>query len=320
MAAVALVIVFFLGVFAVLSFSLVAASAWLERKSSGQTDGPSVLLDAAAASPLLKTEVLSTISVWAYLLSKFAFVDKLKTLLAEADLGWSVGRTTLLMLLSGGVALAVFLKIPFLPGWADAVGAAGVAWLPYFYVRHRRSKRLRAIEEQLPDAMDFLARSLRAGHPFSTALEMLGNERMAPLAAEIKKTVDERRLGMSWETAFENLCRRIPLQEMSVFAAAVQLQSRTGGKLNEVLVKIAENMREASALRGEVQSISAHGRLTGLILTLLPVFIVIIMSIVNPYYLGILVAHPRGKDLIAAAIGCLILAHLIIRRLVAIRV
>ena len=320
MAAVALVILIFLGVFAVLSFSLVAASAWLERKSGEQTNAPSVLLDAAAASPLLKTEVLSTISVWAYLLSKFAFVDKLKILLAEADLGWSVGRTTLLMLVSGGVALAVFLKIPFLPGWADAAGAAGVAWLPYFYVRHRRSKRLRAIEEQLPDAMDFLARSLRAGHPFSTALEMLGKERMFPLAAEIKQTVDERRLGMSWETAFENLCRRIPLQEMSVFAAAVQLQSRTGGRLNEVLVKIAENMREASALRGEVQSISAHGRLTGLILTLLPVFIVIIMSMVNPYYLGILVAHPRGKDLIAAAIGCLILAHLIIRRLVAIRV
>jgi len=320
MSAVALVILFFLGVFAVLSFSLVAASAWLERKSGEQTNAPSVLLDAAAASPLLKTEVLSTISVWAYLLSKFAFVDKLKTLLAEADLGWSVGRTTLLMLVSGGVALAVLLKIPFLPGWADAAGAAGVAWLPYFYVRHRRRKRLGAIEEQLPDAMDFLARSLRAGHPFSTALEMLGKERVFPLAAEIKKTVDERRLGMSWETAFENLCRRIPLQEMSVFAAAVQLQSRTGGKLNEVLVKIAENMREASALRGEVQSISAHGRLTGLILTLLPVFIVIIMSMVNPYYLEILVAHPCGKDLIAAAIGCLILAHLIIRRLVAIRV
>jgi tight adherence protein B len=320
MPAAALVILFFLGVFAVVGFALVAASAWLERKSGEQTNAPSDLLDAAAASPLLKTEVLSTISVWAYLLSKFAFVDKLKTLLAEADLGWSVGRTTLLMLLSGGVALAVFLKIPILPGWADAAGAAGVAWLPCLYVRLRRRKRMGAMEEQLPDAMDFLARSLRAGHPFSAALEMLGNEKMAPLAAEIKKAVDERRLGMSWETAFENLCRRIPLQEMSVFAAAVQLQSRTGGKLSEVLVKIAENLREASALRGEVRSIAAHGRLTGLILTLLPVFIVIIMSIVNPYYLGMLVAHPRGKDLIAAAIGCLILAHLIIRRMVAIRV
>ena len=88
MPAAALVILFFLGVFAVLSLALVAASAWLERKSGEQTDAPSVLLDSAAASPLLKTEVLSTISVWAYLLSKFAFVGKLKTLLAEADLDW----------------------------------------------------------------------------------------------------------------------------------------------------------------------------------------------------------------------------------------
>jgi tight adherence protein B len=107
---------------------------------------------------------------------------------------------------------------------------------------------------------------------------------------------------------------------MSVFAAAVQLQSRTGGKLSEVLVKIAENMREVAALRGEVKAISAHGRMTGTILTLLPVGIVFVMSTVNPDYIGILVRHPRGKDLIAAAIGCLLLAHFIIRRMVAIRV
>jgi tight adherence protein B len=176
------------------------------------------------------------------------------------------------------------------------------------------------MEELLPDAMDFLARSLRAGHPFSVALEMLGAEKMPPLAAEIRKTAEERKLGLSWEAAFENLCRRVPLQEMSVFAASVQLQSRTGGKLSEVLVKIAENMRELAALRGEVRSISAHGRMTGVILTLLPVAIVAIMSMVNPDYLGILVAHPRGKDLIAAAAGCLVLAHWIIRRLVSIRV
>jgi tight adherence protein B len=223
------------------------------------------------------------------------------------------------MLLSAGVALALLTKVAFLPGWSVVVAAAGVSLLPYAYVRRRRRKRLEAIEEALPDAMDFLARSLRAGHPFSTALEMLGAEKMPPLAAEIRKTTEERKLGMSWGDAFENLCRRIPLQEMSVFSAAVQLQSRTGGKLSEVLVKIAENMREVSALRGEVRSLSAQGRMTGLILTLLPVFIVVIMSMVNPGYLGILLAHPRGKDLIAAAIGCLILAQVIIRRMVAIR-
>jgi tight adherence protein B len=315
----ALVIPFFLGIFVVLGFTLVATSDWLERRAGGEAAAPSVLLDNGAPSPLLKTEVLSTISVWAFLLSKFAFVEKLKTQLAEADLNWSVGRTTALMLLSAGVALAVLMKVALLPGWSVVVAAAGVSLLPYAYVRRRRRKRLEAMEEALPDAMDFLARSLRAGHPFSAALEMLGAEKMPPLAAEIRKTAEERKLGMSWGDAFENLCRRVPLQEMSVFAAAVQLQNRTGGKLSEVLVKIAENVRELSSLRGEVRSVSAQGRMTGVILTLLPVFIVVIMSMVNPGYLGILLAHPRGKDLIAAAIGCLILAQVIIRRMVAIR-
>jgi tight adherence protein B len=320
MPAAVLVILFFLGVFLVLGFTLVAASDWLERKAGPESSGSAALRDGVGPSPILKTEVLSTISVWAFLLSKFAFVDKLKTQLAEAGLNWSVGRATALMLLAGGVALAALLKVAFLPGWAALAGAAGAALLPYAYVRRRRRQRLEAMEELLPDAMDFLARSLRAGHPFSVALEMLGAEKMPPLAAEIRKTAEERKLGLSWEAAFENLCRRVPLQEMSVFAASVQLQSRTGGKLSEVLVKIAENMRELAALRGEVRSISAHGRMTGVILTLLPVAIVAIMSMVNPDYLGILVAHPRGKDLIAAAAGCLVLAHWIIRRLVSIRV
>jgi len=319
MPAAVLVVLFFLGVFAILGFALMAAAEWLEREKNEETDAASVLWN-SAASPLLKSEVVSTISVWAYLLSKFAYVEKLKTLLAEAGLGWSVGRLTSMMLLFGGVVLAVLMNISGVPGWSVVVAAVAVMLLPYFYVRRRRQKRLELIEEQLPDAMDFLARSLRAGHPFTVALEMLGNEKTPPLAAEIRKTSEERKLGLSWESAFENLCQRIPLQEMSVFAAAVQLQSRTGGRLSEVLVKIADNMRELSALRGEVRAISAHGRLTGAILTLLPVAIVLAMSSVNPDYLGILTSHPRGKDLIAAAVSCLVLAHFIIRRMVSIRV
>lgn len=316
MPAWALLLLFFLSVFAVFGLALAAAA----QRSRKEPDEPPVLGPPQEASPLLKREVLSTISVWAYLLSRFAFVGKLTTLLSEADLNWSVGRLTALMLLAGGASLALLQKIAFIPGWSALLAGGAAAFLPYVYVSHRRERRLSRIEGQLPDAMDFLARSLRAGHPFAVALDLLGRENIPPLAAEIRQTAEERKLGLSWEAAFENLCRRIPLQEMSVFAAAAQLQNRTGGKLSEVLAKIAENMREVSALRGEVRSISAHGRLTGAILTLMPVAIVIVMSTVNPSYLGILVAHPRGKDLIAAAICCLLLAHVVIRRLVMIRV
>jgi len=116
------------------------------------------------------------------------------------------------------------------------------------------------------------------------------------------------------------LCARIPLLEVNLFASAVQLQSRTGGKLNEVLGKIAENMRESVALKGEVRALAAHGRMTGIVLSLLPLFIAGMMMVVSPGYLVILITAPLGKYLIAAAVVCLILAHFIIQRLVDIRI
>jgi tight adherence protein B len=130
----------------------------------------------------------------------------------------------------------------------------------------------------------------------------------------------EGNFGTSWEQALGNLSDRVPLLEVSMFAAAVQMQTRTGGKLNEVLAKLAENMREAIALKGEVRALAAHGKMTGMVLTVLPIVIAGIMMVVNPSYLGILIANPYGKYLISAAIICLVLAHFVIRRIVDIKV
>jgi tight adherence protein B len=155
-------------VFGVMGVVLVASAEWLERASRRTEAASSALLD-DEASPLLKKEVLSTISVWAYLLSKFAFVDRLKRVLAEADLGWSVGRLTLMMLLLAGLVSGLLINMTLIPAWSALMAAVAAMLLPYFHVCRVRQKRLTAIEQQLPDAMDFLARSLRAGHPFSTA-------------------------------------------------------------------------------------------------------------------------------------------------------
>ncbi len=112
----------------------------------------------------------------------------------------------------------------------------------------------------------------------------------------------------------------MPLLEVSMFASAVQLQNRTGGKLNEVLGTLAENMRESVALKGEVRALAAHGKLTGAVLTVLPIAIAAVMMVVNPSYLSILIHHPYGKYLIAAAVACLVLAHFVIRRIVDIKI
>jgi len=231
-----------------------------------------------------------------------------------------VGRFTLLMLLAGSVAAGVAMQFAWIPGWADLALAGAIALIPYLYILRTRAKRFRQFEENFPDALDSLARSLRAGHPFAVAMEIVAEECEPPVGAELRQAAVEGNLGTSWEQALNNLSERVPLLEVSMFASAVQLQNRTGGKLNEVLVKMAENMREATALKGEVRALAAHGKLTGLVLTILPVVISVVMLVVNPSYMAILVNHPYGKYLIAAAVACLVLAHFVIRRVVDIKI
>jgi tight adherence protein B len=269
---------------------------------------------------LLKEDSLSSISPWARLLEKSDFVRIMHRHLLQAGLTWSVGRVTLLMLLASSVALGFTMQFEWVPGWAGLAIAVAVGALPYLYILRCRAKRFREFEENFPDALDSLARSLRAGHPFPAAMDILAGECEQPVAAEMHQTAVEGNLGTSWEQALSNLSERMPLLEVNMFASAVQLQNRTGGKLNEVLATLAENMRESVSLKGEVRALAAYGKLTGAVLTVLPIAIAIIMTMVNPTYLTVLIHHPYGKYLIAAALACLVVAHFIIRRIVDIKI
>lgn len=269
---------------------------------------------------LLKNETLSTISLWRRLLERWDFVRILQRHLLQAGLTWSVGRVTLAMLLGAAATWALGMRFSWFPGWAAVLLAAGVAIAPYLMVLRRRSKRFRHFEENFPDALDSLARSLRAGHPFPSAMELLSEECEEPVASEMRQTAADGNLGTSWSDALNNLVDRMPLLEVATFASAIQLQNRSGGKLHEVLASLAENMRESTALKGEVRALAAHGKLTGLVLTILPIGIAAAMMVVNPGYLAVLVYHPWGKYLIVAAIGCLLAAHVIIRRIVDIKI
>jgi tight adherence protein B len=269
---------------------------------------------------LLKEESLSSISPWARVLERSDFVRIMHRHLLQAGLTWSIGRMTLLMLLASSVALGITMQFDWIPGWAGLLIAVAVGALPYLYILRCHAKRFSQFEENFPDALDSLARSLRAGHPFPAAMDIVAAECEQPVAAEMHQTAVEGNLGTSWEQALSNLVERMPLLEVSMFASAVQLQNRTGGKLNEVLATLAENMRESVALKGEVRALAAHGKLTGAVLTVLPIAIAAVMAIVNPGYLGILIHHPYGKYLIAAAVTCLVLARFIIRRIVDIKI
>jgi tight adherence protein B len=275
--------------------------------------------DAAAVdSVLLRNERFSTITFWDSLLNRFDIVEILKTHCEQAQLDWSVGRITSMMLLIGAIGFAILMR--FVPMWAATLGATAAASSPYFYIAHRRGKRFHKFRENFPDVLDSLARALRAGYPLSAAREMIAAETAPPVSEEMRRTSAEANLGRGWPHALESLGRRVPLLEVNMFISAVQLHARTGGKLSEVMSGMAENMREALALQGEVRSLAAHGKLTGMVLTILPIGIAIMMMFVSPAYMQVLFNHPMGKNLIAGAAICLVLAHFVIRKIVDIEV
>jgi tight adherence protein B len=286
-----------------------------DQDASGEVQSDQILDD---ASPLFRNDRLSTLNFWDNLLARFDFVEILKLRMSQAELDWSVGRVTLAMLLCGTVAAAAVSGL--VGGLMAILIGCGVAMAPYGYILHLRNRRFRKFQEVFPDVLDSLARALRAGYPLSAAFELVANEVPAPVSAEMKKVSVEANLGMGWQRAVENLGQRMPLLEVNLFASAVTLHARTGGKLSEVMTGLAETMREGLALEGEVRALAAHGKLTGLILTILPIGIAIMMLVVSPGYMFVLYDHPWGKTMIGAAIGCLVAAHFAIRKLVDIRI
>lgn len=313
-------LLFFFATFLLVTISLVLVFLALQKRAAqraeaslDESDEPPE--DSETLERLLKSEELSSISIWHSLLTRFDFIEIMKTRILQADLSWSVGRVTLGMLLCGSVALYILVRIPFLPLWV-ATGASWMAALvPYLYILGRRKRRFEKFRDAFPDALDSLSRGLRAGYPLVAALEMVSNETEPPVSTEIRKTFVEANLGMPWDRALSNFAERVPLPEVSLFVAAVQIHQRTGGRLSDVIARLTDTMREQVALTGEVRAIAAHGRITGLILSIVPIGIAGLMFVVSPTYIGVLLGHPFGKDLIAIAITCLVLAHFVMRRL-----
>ncbi len=290
-----------------------ASEAAASEQAGGEEPSPAIEL-----SPLLRTDRLSSITFWDSVLARFDFGAILHSRLEQAELNWTVGRVTSLMLLLGAVAFVVLFK--FTSGWIAVAGGLAAGFIPYGVILRKRNKRFLKFRENFPDVLDSLARALRAGYPISASMELIAAETVPPVSVEMRRTAAEANLGRGWPQALENLGKRMPLLEVNMFIAAVQLHSRTGGKLSEVMSGLAENMRESLSLQGEVRALSAHGKLTGLILTILPMGIAAMMMVVSPDYMRVLFNHPWGKNLIGAAVGCLILAHFVIRKIVDIQV
>ena len=309
------VLVVFVSSFLLAAIAVMIASLVMQRQQAG---GGALQPEAEFEdSPaILKLDSVSSITLWGNLLNQFDFVEGMRARITQSELSWSVGRLTAMMLLTGAFSLAMLSELGWLPFWMELLVACAAASVPYVYVLRRRAKRFRQFEQQFPDALDFLARSLRAGHPLPISLEMLSHEEAPPLSTEMRITAEERKLGLPLDQALDNLARRMPLLNVRLFVAAVKLQSRTGGKLGEVLGGLAETMREAAAVQGEVRALAAHGRATGMVLTALPIAIAIMMQAVNPGYLDILFETATGLEMVVVCLVALVAAHFVIRKIV----
>lgn len=315
------VIVAFIVVF---SLIMIAVSVGLKFFDARRKRQVANMLQTAAGEPvvamsnLLKEIEPDKPSGFKAVVQSLHFSQHAQEMIQQAGLNWTVTRllsAMALMTVPGGAIGLMF------GGPAGCVlGALVFGVLPYVFVRKKRTKRLDQLEEQFPEALDFLARSMRAGHAFSISLEMLGEELPDPLGQEFRTLFNEQNLGAPLDIALRNFTNRVPLLDARFFTSSVLLQKQTGGNLSEILSRLAYVIRERFRLKGQVKAASAHGRLTATILTLLPVATMLGLLLVAPGYLQGMAADSDGKKMIAGAIIAQLLGNFFIKRIINIKV
>ena len=256
------------------------------------------------------------------LLGRLQFNRHAKEQIQQAGLTWSPSRLLAAMGLAmiPGLGLGAWSQV-LLNGTTSAVVFALLTGsIPYMIVRAKRTKRMNTLEAQFPDALDFLARSMRAGHAFSISLEMIGEEIADPLGQEFRALFNEQNLGAPLDVALRNMTMRVPLLDVRFFTTSVLLQKQTGGNLSEILSRLAYVIRERFRLKGQVKAASAHGRLTATILALLPLATMFGLLVVAPGYLQSMAADDDGKWMIGGAIAAQILGNFCIKKIINIKV
>ena len=273
------------------------------------------------AAVLMETDADRKKGLVEAMLRRFQMGSRMQSMIEQSGLRWKVATLARLALtaLVAGFLLAWYVLPPPLNRVAFLTGPLfGI--LPVLYVLRKKKQRLHKFEGQFPEGLEFVARAMRAGHAFSVSLEMLHREFDDPLAGEFHRTFDEQNLGLPLDVALEKLAGRLPLLDVQFFVSAVLLQKRTGGNLAEVLEKLAVLIRERFKLRGRIRAISAHGRMTGAVLSLIPVAVGGIMFYVNPDYVLFFIHDATGHLMLGGAIGLQLLGYAFIKKIVSIEV
>jgi tight adherence protein B len=243
------------------------------------------------------------------------WATRLRELVEQSGLQLNVGTLLLLMACS---ALLAYLIAVFFTGFATVGISAGTfaAYIPYWYVKRARFKRMLKFEEHFPEAIDLVGRALRAGHALPTGLGMVADELPAPIGTEFRILYDEQNFGLTLPDAMRNFARRIPVLDARFFVTAVLTQRESGGNLAEVLDNLSSVIRERFKIKRQVRVISAHGRITGWVLSCLPPCLGMATLVINPDHLGTLMGSVLGHRMIITAVVLQVVGTLVIRKIV----
>jgi tight adherence protein B len=314
----------FISVFIVIALILTAAGTGAsEREKQTLARLDSILVSPGHAGDeavdIRRNELLSTIPWLNRWLQDIHLFPRLRLLLYQADLNWTVGGLMLMTLFSWVVASNLLfwrtgeLIFSVLVGTIAAMG-------PFFYVRQKRNMRFNRFEERLPEALDMMVSALRAGHSLISSMGTVAKEAGEPVAREFKKCFDEQNFGAELRTAMMDLVTRVPVDDVRIIVTAILIQKESGGNLAEVLEKAAHIIRDRFRLKRQIRVHTAQGRLTGWILAVLPVILGMLLYLVNPDHLSLLWKKSIGVKMLYTASVMTIIGALLIRKIVRIRV
>ena len=310
----------FIGVFVVIALPMALAAPSDNSKKALAT------LDAALKSEskqavlqqnmdLRKDEQLSSIPWLNKKLLSIELAPYLRKMLSQAELDWSPGRL-LIMTVACCALPSYFLFLSFQSYPLALVGGVVCGLLPFGWVVFKRSRRFSAFEKNLPEALDLMVSGLRAGHSLLAAMALVSRECPEPVKSEFKICFEEQNYGLEMKTALENMLARVPLQDLKITATAILIQKESGGNLAEVLDKTSHVIRELFRLKRQIMVHTAQGRLTGLVLTCLPIVLGIGIYFVDPDMISILWHRQIGIDMMWGAAGLIMLGGFVIWKIV----
>ena len=266
-----------------------------------------------------RTDLLSSIPLFNQWLVRLDLAPRLRLMLYQADLKWTVGGLILsCIVVAAGAGWLAYLRTSSFP-IALGIGAA-LGTFPYLYVLFKRGRQFAIFEEKLPESLDLMVSALRAGHSLVSSLSIIAREAPDPIGREFRKVFDEQNFGLELRTALNNLTTRFPLQDLRILVTAVLIQQESGGNLAEVLDKVSSVIRDRFRLKRQIAVHTAQGRMTGWVLTMLPMILGFLLYLVNPEHTSILWKRAIGVKLLCAAAVMTVMGGLIIRKICRVRV